>query len=135
MSGVTTGAGCTVSAVAAVFEIQRENGVVALDQLKDVGALVPADVQVRRRLARERADGQERRTFRVRELELAWRLAVGGHAHGINRRDGAGKTDGGDAVGRDRHGDDHALVQRDALDGFGRFRERDGGGQQEEANW
>ena len=57
------------------------------------------------------------------------------HAHGVNRRDGAGKADGGDAVGRHWHGDDHALVEREALDGFGWFCQRDGGGQQEEANW
>ena len=114
-----------------IFEIERENGRVALDQLKDVGALVPADVEVRRRLARERPHRNERRTFRVRELELSWRLAVSGHAHGINRCDWAGKADGRHAVRRHGHGDDGALVERDALDGFGRFSERDGCGQQE----
>ena len=118
-----------------IFEIERENGRVALDQLEDVGALVPADVEVRRRLARERADGHERRTFRVRELKLSWRLSVSGHAHGINRGDRAGEADGRDAVRRHGHGDDNPLVERDALNGFGRFSERDGCSQQENANW
>lgn len=59
-------------------------------------------------LARERADGHERRTFRMRELELPRRLSIGGHAHGINRRDWAGKADGRDVVRRDGHGDNGA---------------------------
>jgi hypothetical protein len=36
--------------------------------------------------------------------------------YGINRGDWAGKADGGDAVGRNGHGDDHALVEWHALD-------------------
>ena len=54
----------------------------------------------------------------MRELELSWRLSISGHAHGINRRNRAGKADGCDVVRRDGHGDNGALVERDALNGF-----------------
>ena len=68
----------------------------------------------------------------MRELELSGRLSVGGHAHGVNRRDWAGETDGRDVVRRDGHGDDDALVEREALNDFGRRCECDGYGQQDE---
>jgi hypothetical protein len=42
-------------------------------------------------LRAERANGQERRAFGVSELEWTRRLAIRGHAHGINRGDGPGK--------------------------------------------
>jgi hypothetical protein len=119
----------------AVFEIEREHGSVTLDQLEDVGALVPADVQVCRRLARQRADGHEQRTLRVRELEFSWRLPVSSHAHGINRRDRSGKADRGDAVRRNRYGDHNPFVQGDPLDSLRWCGEGDGRGQQEDANW
>lgn len=119
-----------------IFKIERQNRRVAFNHFKYVSALVPSNVRIRRRLARQRADGHERRAFGVRELELPWRLPVSGHAHGINRRDWAGEADGGNAIRRDGHGDDGAFVEGDALNGFGRFSKCDGRGQQdEETNW
>ena len=55
-------------------------------------------------------------------------------AHGINRGDWAGKADGGDTVRRNGNGDDDVFIERDVLDGFGWFSQRDGGGQQEDTN-
>ena len=51
----------------------------------------------------------------MRELKLSWRLPIRSHAHGINRGNRSGKTAGGDAIRRDGHGDNDALVERDAL--------------------
>lgn len=69
-----------------IFHVERQYGGVALNQLEDVGALVPANVEVRGRLARERTDGQERRALRMRELKLSRCLSVGSDAYGVNRR-------------------------------------------------
>ena len=84
-----------------IFEIQRKHGHIALDQLENIRALVPTDIEVRCRLAGERADGQEGRTFCVRELELPRGLPIGRHARSVNRANRAGKADGRDAIGRD----------------------------------
>lgn len=118
----------------AVLEIKGQDGDITFDQLKDVGAFVPADVQVRCRPPRERAHRQERRALCVRELKLPRHLGIGAHAGGVNGRDGTREADGGDAVGRHRNRHDYAIVQREPLDGFGRFRQRDGGGQGDEAD-
>ncbi len=117
-----------------IIEIECQNRRVAFRQLKDEGLFVPADVEICRGLARERADGQKRRAFRMRELELPRRLSIGGHAHGINRGDWAGKADGRDSVRRNGNGDDDVFIERDVLDGFGWFSQSDGSGQEEDAN-
>ena len=117
-----------------VLVIEREDGGVALNQLEHIGALVPADVQICCRFARQRADGQEGRAFRVSELELPRRLSVSGHAHGINRRDRTRKADGGDPIRCDGHSDNDALVERDAQNGFRWIGQREGDTQQEETN-
>ncbi len=59
---------------------------------------------------------------------------IGSHAHRINRGNRTGKADGGDAIRRDGHGDDNPLVERDALNRFGRFSEGGSCGQQEDVN-
>jgi len=114
-----------------IFEIQRKQGRIALDQLENIRALVPADIQVGRRLAGDGADGQERRPFCVRELELPWRLPIGRHPCAVNGGNRAGKADGRDAIRRNGDGDNHPLVERDALNGG--VRERDGRGKEDEA--
>ena len=51
-------------------------------------------------------------------VETVRRLSISGHANGINRRNRTGKADGRDVVRRDGHGDDNALVEREALNGL-----------------
>ena len=49
------------------------------------------------------AHGKKRRAFGVGQLKLARRFSVHRDARTVNGGDGAGKTDGGDAVGGNRH--------------------------------
>ena len=89
---------------------------VTFGQFKNVGMVVPADVEIRGCLGEQGAHGKKRRAFGVGQLKQARRFSVHRDARTVNGGDGAGETDGGDAVGGNRHGYGDAVVQQDLLD-------------------
>ena len=68
-------------------------------------------------LGRKRAHGKKRRAFGVGELKQARRFSVGRDTRAVNGGDGAGKTDGGDAVGGNGH-ETMVLSSRKSVDNF-----------------
>ena len=68
------------------------------------------------------------------QLKLARRFAVQRETEAVDRRDRAGETDGGNAVGGDWNGGHDPVIKRDALNGTGLFGERDRWDQQQETD-
>ena len=85
-------------------------------------------LRLRGGLGQKGAHGKKRRAFGVGQLELPRRFSVHREARAVNGVNGTGKTDGGDAVGGNRHGHDHVVIQQDLLNGR-RIGQRNGGGE------
>jgi hypothetical protein len=103
------------------FQIERKDGVVTFGQFKNVGMLVPADVEIGGCLWEQGAHGKKRGAFGVGQLKQTRRFSVHRDARTVNGGDGAGETDGGDAVGSHRHNDQYIFIQEIFDDFLGRL--------------
>ena len=118
-SGLTSGArpAPSSSGVGSASMLSERIGRVAGGQFKDVGVLVPADVQVAGGFGEKGAHGKKRRALGMGQLKLARRFSVHRETRAINGLNRAGKIDGGDAVGGDRHGHHHMIIEPGLLNG------------------
>src|ERR1700686_2165062 len=85
------------------FQIERKDGVVTFGQFKNVGMLVPADVEIGGCLWKQGAHGKKRGTLGVGQLKQTRGYSVRRDTGSVNGGDVARETDGGDAVGGNRH--------------------------------